>query len=185
MKVVVKFIMLKGEEIYLRLFEKEDLPLRVKWINDIEINRTLGFDFPVSLSGTEVWFGGGVVDNSRKDFAIVKYENDKLIGMAGLLKIDYKNDNTEFYITIGEKEYWGLRIADEVISLILEYVFSGLGLKKVYLHTFAFNVRARKVYERNGFVQEGIFRKHIWKNGELRDIVFYSILKSEWLKRGK
>ena len=105
--------------------------------------------------------------------------------MAGLLEIDYKNGNAEFYITIGEKDFLGLRIPDEVIFLILEYAFLELGLKRVYLHTFDFNVRAQRVYKRNGFNKEGVFRKHKWKNGELRDIVFYGILKEEWEQRRK
>lgn len=100
--------------------------------------------------------------------------------MAGLLGIDYKNKNAEFYITIGEKEFQGLHIPDEVIYLTLEYAFTELALVRVYLQTFDYNVRAKRVYERNGFIKEGILRKHKWKRGELRDIVYYGILKDEW-----
>lgn len=177
--------MLKGQKIQLRLLEKEDLPLRVQWVNDKEINDNLGFDWPLSLSKTQAWFQNTLKDNSKINFVIIDNESRKLIGMAGLLGIDYKNRNAEFYITIGDKNFWGLRISDEVIFLILEYAFLELGLEKVYLHTFNYNVRAQRVYERNGFVKEGILRKHIWKRGELRDIVYYGILKEEWEQREK
>jgi RimJ/RimL family protein N-acetyltransferase len=177
--------MLNGVRIHLRLFEKEDLPSRVKWINDEEINETLGFDWPASISKTQIWFQNTLNDNSKINFAIIDNESCKLIGMTGLLGIDYKNKNAEFYITIGEKEFLGLHIPDEVISLILEYAFLELGLKRVYLHTFDYNVKAQHVYERNGFVKEGVLRKHKWKCGELRDIVYYGIIKDEWEKRRK
>ncbi len=42
--------MLSGKKVYLRMLEKDDLPLRVKWVNDEETNLTLGFDWPISLS---------------------------------------------------------------------------------------------------------------------------------------
>lgn len=175
--------MLHGEKIYVRLLEKEDLPRRVKWVNDEETNATLGFDYPISISKTMSWFQNTVNDSSKINFVIVDINSDKLIGMAGLLGIDYKDSNAEFYITIGEKEYRGLHIPDETISLILEYAFLELGLYKIYLHTFEYNKKAQRVYERNGFIQEGVLRKHKWKHGELRDIVYYSILKDEWEQR--
>ena len=172
--------MLVGEKVYLRFLEKEDLDRRVKWINDPDISDTLGFDFPAGLSKTNSWFQNTLMDSSRLNFSMVEKDKERLIGMAGFLGIDRKNRNAEFYITIGEKDFWGKGIADEVVELLLEYAFIELGLEKVYLHTFKYNKRAGRVYERNGFTQEGVFRKHIWKKGELRDIVYYSILKDEW-----
>jgi len=172
--------MLSGKKVYLGMLEKDDLPLRVKWVNDEETNLTLGFDWPISLSKTQVWFQNTINDSSKIHFVIVDCHSYKLIGMAGLLGIDYKNKNAEFYITIGEKEFQGLHIPDEVIYLTLEYAFTELALVRVYLQTFDYNVRAKRVYERNGFIKEGILRKHKWKRGELRDIVYYGILKDEW-----
>lgn len=177
--------MLYGEKVYLRLFEKDDLKKRVEWINDEENNELLGFDFPVSLSKTENWFNNSLKDNSKINFAIVDKNTEKLVGMTGLLDINLKDKNTEFYITIGDKSYRGKHIANEVIDLVNEYAFIELGLEKIYLHTYSYNKIAIKLYEKNGFIKEGIFRKHKWKRGSLRDIVYYSILKSEWELRRK
>ena len=63
---------------------------------------------------------------------------------------------------------------------MLEYAFLELGLSRIYLQTFDYNKRAQRVYERNGFVREGVLRKHKWKQGELKDLVYYGILKEEW-----
>lgn len=177
--------MLDGQKIYLRLIEKEDLKKRVEWINVEENNELLGFDFPISLAKTENWFNNSLKDNSKINFTIVDKNNQKLIGMAGLLNVNFKNKNAEFYITIGDKSYRGKHIADEVIALVNEYAFIELGLEKIYLHTYSYNQRAINLYEKNNFVREGIFRKHKWKRGSLRDIVYYSILKSEWKVRRK
>lgn len=172
--------MLKGEKVYIRLIEKQDLKLRTEWVNDEEVRRTLMFDWPLSLSGTEKWFQNQLLNNTRKNFIIVWNENNKPIGITGLRDINYKHSRAQFYMTIGEKDYWGMRIPDEVIPLILEYGFNELGLRRIYLYTLENNERARKVYRRNGFKDEGILREHYFCVGKHQDLYVMSILRSEW-----
>lgn len=66
------------------------------------------------------------------------------------------------------------------MPLVLEYGFFELGLNKIYLYTISNNERARKVYLRNGFVHEGVLRKHYFCNGDYQDLWVMSILKNEW-----
>ncbi|GAH15385.1 unnamed protein product, partial [marine sediment metagenome] len=40
--------------------------------------------------------------------------------------------------------------------------FLYLGLNRIYLYTIPNNERTRKVYIRNGFIHEGILRKHFF-----------------------
>ena len=48
------------------------------------------------------------------------------------------------------------------------------------LSCFSFNDRAIKVYERLGFVKEGVARESIWFNRKFYDEIHYSMLESEW-----
>ena len=48
--------MFLGKNIKIRPMEDSDLLLKNKWINDVEINKTLLFDYPFSLSETKEWF---------------------------------------------------------------------------------------------------------------------------------
>jgi diamine N-acetyltransferase len=173
--------MFDGERIYLRLLELQDLPLRVKWVNDPEVRRTLMFDYPLSLARTQAWFNKTLMDETRRDFSIVRQGSDKVIGMTGLIQIDVKHRKAQFYITIGEKEFWGQRIADEVIAIILHYGFSELNLNRIYLYTIPSNERARKLYERHGFVPEGILREDYYCVGKSQDVHVHSILRREWI----
>ncbi len=125
--------MLKGETIYLRLLSQEDLEDRVSWINDEENIQTLLFDWPTSIEKTQKWFSNVVFDNTKFNLSIVDKETGELVGMAGLLNIDRINHHAQLYITIGNKKYRGKHIPDEVIPLLLEYGFSELELKKIYL----------------------------------------------------
>ena len=177
--------MLKGKTVYLRLLSQEDLEDRVSWINDEENIQTLMFDWPTSMEKTQKWFQNVVFDNSKLNLSIVDIETDELIGMTGLLNIDRTNHHAQLYITIGNKQYRGKHIPDEVIPLVLEYGFSELELKKIYLYTLPNNDLARHVYERNGFQQDGILRQQVYCRGKQQDLYVHSILKTEFEARNR
>jgi len=172
--------MLKNDKIYLRLLDKRDLTARVEWINDEENIRTLLFDWPTSLDKTEKWFASVVMDYSKLHLSIVHKESNELIGMTGLLNIDRINHIAQFYLTIGNKCYRGKHIPDEVIPLVLEYGFTELELKKIFLYTLPDNGKARHVYERNGFKLDGILRQQVYCRGKQQDLYVHSILRYEW-----
>ena len=172
--------MFKGKNVYLRLLSQEDLKDRVSWINDEENIQTLLFDWPTSIEKTQKWFSNVVFDNSKVNLSIVDRITDELIGMTGLLNIDRINHHGQLYITIGNKKYRGKHLPDEVIPLVLEYGFTELELKKIYLYTLPNNERARHVYERNGFKQDGILRQQVYCRGKQQDLYVHSILKDEF-----
>lgn len=172
--------MLKGKTVYLRLLSQEDLKDRVAWINDEENIQTLLFDWPTSYEKTLKWYNNVIFDQSKLHFSIVDRQTDTLIGMTGLLNIDRFNHHAQLYITIGNKAYRGKRLPDEVIPLVLEYGFSELELKKIYLYTLPNNERGRHVYERNGFKQDGILRQQVYCRGKQQDLYVHSILKNEF-----
>lgn len=175
--------MLKGKTVYLRLLSQDDLRDRVSWINDEENIQTLLFDWPTSLEKTQKWFSNVVFDNSKLNLSIVDKETNELIGMTGLLNIDRINHHAQLYITIGNKAYRGRHLPDEVIPLVLEYGFSELELKKIYLYTLPNNERGRHVYERNGLKLDGILRQQVYCRGKQQDLYVHSILKNEFEAR--
>ena len=172
--------MLKGKTVYLRLLSQDDLKDRVSWINDEENIQTLLFDWPTSYEKTLKWYNNVIFDNTKLNLSIVDAETDELIGMTGLLNIDRTNHHAQLYITVGNKKYRGKRLPDEVIPLVLEYGFTELELKRIYLYTLPNNERGRHVYERNGFKLDGILRQHVYCRGKQQDLYIHSILKDEF-----
>lgn len=175
--------MLRGKNVYLRLLSQEDLKDRVSWINDEENIQTLLFDWPTSIEKTQKWFSNVVFDNSKFNLSIVDIETNELVGMTGLLNIDRINHHAQLYITIGNKKYRGKHLPDEVIPLVLEYGFTELELKKIYLYTLPNNERARHVYERNGLKLDGVLRQQVYCRGKQQDLYVHSILKREFEER--
>ena len=172
--------MLPEVKITIRKFERSDIPKKVEWINNPANNQFLHYDIPICVEKTEKWFDSHVCDNTRFD-AVIEVDGVP-VGTIGLLCIDRKNSKAEYYIAMGEINYKGKGVAKEASKLILNYGFENLGLNRIYLFTEAENVSAQKLFERVGFLREGIIRQDIVSHGKYIDRVVYGFLREEWKK---
>jgi len=172
--------MLQDDFILLRKMEEKDLPLKVKWINDPEVNKYLHYDLLVTLEKTKKWYKRIQLDNSRIDLVIETLDK-KPIGFGGLLKINNRDKNAELFITIGEKSYWGKGYGILCVKLLLDYGFEKLDMDKIYVTTEKTNIGACKLYESMNFKKEGELRKQVYslKDKKNVDLFFYGILRSE------
>ena len=163
------------DDVTLRLFEESDIPKKVEWINNPENNQYLHYDLPLRIDKTTEWFRNKNND-SRVD-CVIEY-NGQPVGLIGLLSIDKVNFKAEYYITIGETSCKRKGIATKATKAILEYAFRVLKLHKVYLTVDADNNIAKMLYEKCGFMQEGILKDDLYRTNEKKfiDRIRYSIV---------
>lgn len=166
--------MIAGQRVYLRLMEEQDVPFKVKWINDPDIHKTLNCDYPISVTGTTQWLRRVREDDSRRDFIICLIDQDRPIGYAGLLEIDRRNRKAEAYIGLGERDCWGKGYARETLELLKTNAVRELGLHRIYLYTWILNTRMIALAEICGFQIEGTLRADIFTHEEFRDRVLMS-----------
>lgn len=166
-----------NQGIVLRDFLLEDIPNKIKWINDPDNNTFLHYDLPLIYNKTVEWFNNK--NNNYRIDAIIEYNNIP-VGLIGLLSIDSSNNKAEFYITIGDKNYKNKGIATTATKMMLEYAFGELSLNKIYLNVDKENLYAIKLYEKVGFVCEGIFKEDLIHNGRYIDRLRYAILNNEY-----
>ena len=110
-------------------------------------------------------------------------DTDRLIGTCAFSQLDAENGSALFHITIGEANAWGKGFGTEATQLMLDHAFGTLGLHRIALFVFEFNVRAVRAYQRCGFVVEGRARESIWRDGRWWDELAMSVLESDWRKR--
>ena len=120
-------------------------------------------------------------DEHNKNFVCVD-DNDNYLGTVSLKNIDYSCKNAEYAVSFCAAAH-GTGAAKFATEEILKYAFETLDLERVYLNVIPDNVRANKFYQKMGFVFEGEFRNHIVINGRLRNLCWYSMLKSEYFTR--
>jgi RimJ/RimL family protein N-acetyltransferase len=68
----------------------------------------------------------------------------------------------------------------EAITWVLDWGFKIAGLHRIGIECFSYNKGAKDLYERLGFVFEGMKRECIWYNGGWEHLLSFSMLESEW-----
>jgi RimJ/RimL family protein N-acetyltransferase len=175
--------MILGERIRLRAIEREDLPLFVAWLNDLEVRQYLLMDMPLSQAQEENWFENMLKKDPRQHPLMIEITTSPgwvPVGNISLFDFDDKNHSAELGIMIGNKNYWDKGYGREAVNLICKHGFKTLNLHRIHLKVYAANQRGIRAYEKAGFVHEGRLRQAMFFNGEYIDIVFMGILRSEW-----
>lgn len=174
--------MLKGTNLSLRAITKDDLPLYVEWLNDVEVLRYLSLYRPFNIDDETDWYERYRKDDTRINFAI-ELNNGKHIGSIGLNDIDHRRQVAELGIVIGDKESWGKGYCTEAIGLLLEHGFNSLNLNRIFLRVDTENIGGFKCYQKSGFIKEGELRESEFSEGTFRNIYIMSVLRNEYLNR--
>lgn len=173
---------IRGEHVFLRPSERDDLPLFVRWFNDADVLRNLAMRAPMSDAAEAVWFDRMLAAQGATDyqFVICVLADARPIGTIGLHGLDLQNGNAEFGIAIGEKGEWNKGYGTDALRAISDFGFGELRLVRIGLHVYAGNDRARRSYEKAGFHPEGTLRRAHFGRGEHGDVHVMSLLRDEW-----
>jgi diamine N-acetyltransferase len=175
-----------GRRVRLRAVERSDLPKFHEWLNDPEVTRGLAMYLPLSMGDEEKWFERVTqAEPDQRALAIEVKDRQtwRLVGNAGLFNLEWNNRSAEFGIFIGDKSRWDKGYGTEALELILRHGFDTLNLHRIYLRVYASNPRARRSYEKAGFVLEGSMREAVFRRGKYDDVHLMSVLRSEWKAR--
>jgi len=173
---------LRGERVFLRAPERSDIPAFVRWFNDSLTTSFIMMRAPMSQASEEQWFDQMLQRDGKEayHFVICLIEDGRAIGNLGLFEIDHVNGHAGIGITIGEKELWGRGYGTDAMNALVDFGFGMLRLERLWLDVYDFNVRARRSYEKAGFVVEGTRRHEVFKRGRYYDTILMSILRDEW-----
>lgn len=174
--------MFDGKLVRLREYRKEDIPLRLSYINDPEVLKYLepGIPYPVTLNEELRWFDSISAFKDTYRFAVETVSDSNYIGDCGINSIDWKNSNAGVSIFIGNDTYRGKGYGTEAMHLLMDFVFSQMSINKIRLQVYSFNERAIRSYEKCGFKTEGVLRQEIFRNGEYFDVIAMGILRNEY-----
>lgn len=173
---------IRGDQVFLRPSERDDLPLFVRWFNDAEVLRNLAMRAPMSDASEAAWFDRMLAAQGVTDyhFVICLLDDGRPIGTTGLHGLDLQNGSADFGIAIGEKSEWDKGYGTDALHAICDFGFGELRLERIGLSVYAGNDRARRSYEKAGFTHEGVLRRAHFARGEHIDVHVMSLLRDEW-----
>ena len=135
----------------------------------------------VSEEEQKKWFYN-LLFNPKSERVVVFVDGEP----AGLIRLD-NIDNENKSICVGldiDPKFRGLGLSYRVYDFILDHYFgfnSNLSqFNRIWLLVADFNERAKHIYEKIGFKEEGRQREALFRYGKYHDYVMMSILRSEY-----
>lgn len=170
---------LTGKRLYLSPISAEDAEQYTRWMNDLSITVRLGSSaLTITLAGEREWIDK---NSGNYQFAIVRLEDDRLLGNCGIEAIDHIHQTADVGIFLGEEEFRNKGFGTEALNLLAEYGFQYLNLHSLMLRVFSFNERAMACYRKAGFREIGRRRECYFLRGQFCDAVYMDLLREEWL----
>lgn len=169
-------------QVQLKKLRIEDAAALSKLADNHRVSQFLrdSFPSPYTVEMAEGFIPMTLTKDPTENFGI--YLDDKFCGICGAHPYDDIHRNSaEIGYWIGEP-YWGKGIMTKAMRLLISYCFEQVGYKRVQAITFDNNVGSMRILEKNGFIKEGIMRKHIMKANKYYDAHLYSMIDTDYHK---
>jgi len=119
-------------------------------------------------------------DSGEYGFYIVRLEDDEVIGIARLMKVNLISRSALAGVFIGVKNLRGKGFGVDATNLLLDFGFNALNLRNIMAEVFSFNTASLKTCKKCGFKEIGRRRNAIRVGGQEFDDVFLDILDTEF-----
>ncbi|MDD1719666.1 MAG: GNAT family N-acetyltransferase [Methanoregulaceae archaeon] len=148
---------------------RQDLPSLNSMVNDPEVSRYLNLIPPVPMEST-LAFWDRVESGQGKVWCI--HGGGGIIGCAGIWpnQPGTKIAHTAAFFLYLKPAWWGRGIGDLAMHH-LETQALAKGFLRLECHVAAGNARAIRLYERHGFVREGLMRRAFLDGNQFSDLV--------------
>lgn len=162
----------------------EDCEYFADWETDPAVTEFLSFDDDRAYKDVvEEWFNDKH-DKTKCHLTIIKKAEGKPVGRILITKIDKAYDSldiTKLYLAGEDNRHKGYGY--EILKEIIEHCFVFLHMERVTLDYYTGNKNACALYEKLGFVSEGVARNACKKNGKYYDLHLMSLLRTEYFEK--
>jgi putative acetyltransferase len=106
----------------------------------------------------------------RNYVQLVALIDDKVVGNIGLHReIAHRRSHAAGIGMAVHDAYAGRGVGSALMAAVVELAERWWNIKRLELSVYADNARAIALYERFGFVREGLFKAYAWRDGEYVD----------------
>lgn len=151
-------VSLKGEHIYLRALEPEDLDFVYEIENDTSLWALSDTQTPYSRFTLRQY-----LENAQQDIFEAKQLrlaictiDDTTIGLIDVFDFDVKNKRAGIGILIKDEANRYKGYGKEALDLLVNYCFKSLQLHQLYANVIETNVASLRLFENNGFKKIGL-----------------------------
>lgn len=164
----------------LRPLHIDDAPALSRLADNPKVSQFLRdyFPSPYTVKDAEEFIPMTLTKDPLENFGVIY--NDTFCGICGAHPYsDIHRHTAEIGYWIGEP-YWGKGIMTKAMSHLIKYCFEEAQYTRIQAITFENNIGSMRILEKNGFVKEGVMRKHVIKAGQYYDAPLYSLIDSDY-----
>ncbi len=170
---------------FLRRAERDDLDILMAWMEAPDFQHFLYGDPAhsrrqvreqiISMLGRPAGhtMPGGI-------YLLIDSKEHGPIGLLSLQKISWRNRSCIIDLYIGREEFRTGMVTAIAVYRTLEYCFDELNLHRVAAYIYDFNKTSWRIFELTGAKRELTLRQQVARDGELRDVYAYGLLRPEF-----
>ena len=174
--------MIRTERLIIRLIESQDIEQVRKLHNHPETLKWLSDTHPVTRVEQESWFKKISTSLTSRRYVVELCETGHLVGVFRLDDIDMENKSAYVGLDISI-DFRRKGFALETYEAMIPFLFEELQLNRLSLITLETNHPAVSLYEKLGFIKEGILRQAFYRETGYVNGLVYSKLSIENLKK--
>lgn len=175
-----------GERVALGPLQPDLAPLYARWRNDLQVQRTFG-ELPrgVTVESMRAAVERRMDSEDAYWFTIYVRETPqdawRPVGTTDIWDVSFRYRSAMFGMSIGEADARGRGYGTEVVQLMLDLAFTGLGLRNVMLSVAEYNLAGRRAYAKAGFREMGRRRQADELAGVVYDEIYMDAVASEFV----
>jgi diamine N-acetyltransferase len=173
-------ITLKGEHVYLRALEPEDL----EFIHAVENDESV-WEISNTITPYSKFLIKEYLENAHKDIYEVKQlrlvisnYNDEAVGMIDLFDFDFKSKKAGVGILVKNENNRQLGFGKEALKLLVNYCFTHLDLHQLYCNISEENKVSIKLFSDQGFEEVGLKKDWNLSNGVYKNEYLFQLIKT-------
>jgi len=171
---------LKGEHIYLRALEPEDLAFIYTIENDESI-----WELSSTITPYSKFLIKQYLDNAHADIYEVKQlrlvissYNNETLGMIDVFNFDVKNKRAGIGILVKENEDRNKGYGREALQLLIKYCFTHLDIHQLYCNISEENKASIKLFSNQGFQEIGLKKDWIFNKGNYKNEYLFQLINN-------
>lgn len=170
-------VRLQGEQFVLRRWRPDDVEALLEHANDPLLPRGLSdrFPHPYTRADAEAFLAGNVIDFANPVFAI-EIQGQACGGISAMPSKGERSIGAEMGYWLSRR-YWGQGQMTRIVGQFAPWVMDALRLQRLQATVLAFNIGSARVLQKNGFVQEGVLRRAVRKDGAVHDLLLFARIR--------
>jgi ribosomal-protein-alanine N-acetyltransferase len=178
---------LETERLVLRAFEETDAPALFPHASNPNVTRFTLWEHHQSLDDTVMFVRDYArcryLEGQPEPYALTLRDDPggEPVGALGCFWSSQPNRTMELGYWLAEP-LWGRGLMTEACRAVLTHAFVACEPARIQARVIAGNDSSVRVLAKLGFRFEGTLRSFLYRRGSLEDVMFYSVLRTEWEK---